>query len=73
MTKEQEEKKLIAKANNLIVELMHFNENIDDNIWCSTFFAIYTHISRANGLSFKEYEDETKQAMQHYKKLFDNG
>ncbi len=60
----------IAKATNLIVELMHLNENIDDNLWCSALFALYSHISRANGLSFLEYKQHTYIAMAHYKKIF---
>lgn len=73
MDKELEEKEMIAKAYNLLVELMQFNENIDDNVWCSAFLALYTDISRANGLSFHEYKEETIECMQHYKKLFEEG
>lgn len=62
----------VTKAINMIQDLMRLNQHIDPNQWASAIMGTMVIGYKSCGFSHKEYSEEMKRVIKHYKEWWEN-
>ena len=62
----------VAKAINILDEVMELNPQIEQTLWCPAFIFVLIRGFKYCGFTYEEFRNEVHQAFEHYKGFYND-